>query len=292
MAEPRVPALVVSGFLGSGKTTLVSGILEEARRSGARVALVSNELGELGVDRAILGAGGQAYVELEGGCVCCELSDDLVRTLEELHRRVSPDRIVIETSGAALPFDTQLNFWRDPVRRWIGGDMAVVVVDAEQVLEERDLPGLFSDQVRSADLLVLNKVDLVPEARLETVVERLRAIEPEAPIVCSVRGDVDSALFFPPETTADQRSGEPPAAPPHHHERFATSVLCVEPDVAPARLEALLRDPSLLRAKGFVRTSQGLRLVQVVGRRVELEEVEKPPDSSLVGRVVLIRRLP
>ena len=70
----RVPALVLSGFLGSGKTTLVQRLLADAAERGIRVALISNELGELGIDRALLGQGGQSYVELEGGCVCCELS--------------------------------------------------------------------------------------------------------------------------------------------------------------------------------------------------------------------------
>ncbi|MCZ6465459.1 MAG: GTP-binding protein, partial [Proteobacteria bacterium] len=183
MSERRIPALVISGFLGSGKTTLVRVLLEEARRAGERVALISNELGELGVDRALLGGGGEAFVELEGGCVCCELSDDLVRTLQMLWERVKPDRVVIETSGAALPFDTTLNFWREPVSRWIGEDTAAVVVDAEQVLEGRDLEGVFADQVASADLLVLNKIDLVPPERLPEVEDRLRAIEPDAPII-------------------------------------------------------------------------------------------------------------
>ena len=131
----RIPALVVSGFLGSGKTSLVQHLLAHAQQLGLRIAIVSNELGELGVDRALLGAGGEAYVEIEGGCVCCELSDDLIETLEVLHTEVNPDRIVIETSGVALPFDTQLNFWRKPVSAWIGDDMAIVVVNAEQVAD-------------------------------------------------------------------------------------------------------------------------------------------------------------
>jgi G3E family GTPase len=82
----RIPALVLSGFLGSGKTTLVQRLLKDAAERGLRIALISNELGELGIDRALLGAGGQSYVELEGGCVCCELSDDLLDTLVELKR--------------------------------------------------------------------------------------------------------------------------------------------------------------------------------------------------------------
>lgn len=286
----KVPALVVSGFLGSGKTTLIRGLLAEATRRGVRVALVSNELGALGIDRALLGRGEEAYVELEGGCVCCELSDDLIETLQGLWERVRPDRIVVETSGVALPFDTQLNFWREPVRRWIGDDMALVVVNAEQVAEGRDLEGTFTDQVTSADLIVLNKVDLVDDAGRERAIARLRAIEPEAPIVTAVHGDVESALLFPPDADQVDRSGTPPTAPSHHHEHFTTEIWEPAAGIAPADLEARLSEADLLRAKGFVRTSEGLRLVQVVGRRVELHDVETEPAAGLIGRVVLIRR--
>ncbi len=146
MAEP-IPALVVSGFLGSGKTTLVRHLLEDAQRSGARVAVISNEFGELGIDQALLGKSGEAYVEIEGGCVCCQLSDELLVTLQMLWERVRPERIIIETSGVALPYDTQLNFAREPVASWIGDDVAVVVVNAEQVAAGRELEGTFRDQV-------------------------------------------------------------------------------------------------------------------------------------------------
>ena len=89
----RVPVLVVSGFLGSGKTTLVRALLADAQARGERVAVVSNELGELGIDAALLGAGEERWVELAGGCVCCQLSDELVETLEILRTRVDPDQI-------------------------------------------------------------------------------------------------------------------------------------------------------------------------------------------------------
>lgn len=289
-AARRVPALVLSGFLGSGKTTLVQRLLADARARGIRVALISNELGELGIDRALLGRGGQSYVELEGGCVCCELSDDLLKTLVELHRDVDPDRFVIETSGVALPYDTQLNFWREPARDFIGDDMAVVVVNAEQVLEGRDLEGTFEDQVQSADLLVLNKLDLVPEAARPEVEARLRAIEPEAPLVHAVHGDVEMDLLFPPDTQELDRRGPAPEAPAHTHEQFATSEWRPEPGLSCAALEAALAAEDLLRAKGFVETAEGVRLVQVVGRRVEICPPETPPPAELLGRLVLIRR--
>jgi cobalamin biosynthesis protein CobW len=290
-ASPRrVPALVVSGFLGSGKTSLVRHLLDEAQGLGLRIAVVSNELGELGVDRALLGAGGEAFVELEGGCVCCELSDDLIETLQTLHEHVAPDRVVVETSGVALPFDTQLNFWREPVSRWIGDDMAVVVVNAEQVHEGRDLEGTFQDQVSSADVLILNKIDLLDPGALPGVEARLREIEPEAPIVHAVHGRVDSALLFPPDLGVVDRSLAAPTSRPHDHEHFHTREWRLEAGQSEKQIRERLGQEDLLRAKGFVETDRGVRLVQVVGRRIELSQVDEPPPPELLGRIVLIER--
>ncbi len=170
----RIPALVVSGFLGSGKTTLVRRVLDDAQQGGVRAALISNEFGELGIDKALLGRMRDDYVELRGGCVCCRLSDQLVDTLQMLRERADPDRIVIETSGVALPYDTQLNFWREPVAGWIEDDVAVVVVNAEQLAQGRDLESTFEQQVSSADLLLLNKIDLV--ADLCPLLGRMRGV--------------------------------------------------------------------------------------------------------------------
>jgi cobalamin biosynthesis protein CobW len=290
----RIPALVVSGFLGSGKTTLIRYLLDEAVRTGVRVALISNELGELGIDRALLGQGEAAYVELEGGCVCCELSDDLLETLQQLFENVRPDRVVIETSGVALPYDTQLNFWREPVCNWIGDDMAVVVVNAEQVVEGRDLEGTFTDQISSADLLIMNKVDLVSEAELASATESLRALEPDAPLITCSRGQVAPEVLFPPtpeDHTPTRRSEDAqPASRPHTHEHFRTDEWRPEAGISADALEAFLRDSDVLRAKGFVHTDEGVRLVQVVGRRVEISQPDDAPPAALVGRVVMIHR--
>jgi G3E family GTPase len=253
------------------------------------VAVVSNELGELGIDRALLGQGGEAFVELEGGCVCCELSDDLIHTLQTLRDQFDPDRIVVETSGVALPFDTTLNFWRDPVSAWLGDDMAIVVVNAEQLEAGEETVGTFEDQVSSADLLVLNKTDLVAADSLPDLEEKLRAIEPEAPIVRCVQGRVGAELLFPPQAGATRRDGPAPETPPHHHEHFKTREWAAPEGITPSALEADLKKPGLLRAKGWVQTSEGPMLVQVVGRRVELT-AGAPPDPALLGRVILIER--
>lgn len=283
---------MVSGFLGAGKTSLVRWLLAEAKRNAKRVAVISNEFGALGIDQALLGAGGPAVAQLDGGCVCCRLSDELVDTLEMLRQSVNPDQIIIETSGVALPGDTQVNLWREPVKSWISDDLAVVVVNAEQVLEGRDLEGTFEYQLTSADLLVLNKVDLVPDGALPAIEARLREIEPEAPMVRSVHGQVDAAVLFPPdpENQRRQRRQGDADAGLHSHESFTTEVVAVESGVDDASLIARFRSIGALRAKGFVHTAAGLRLLQAVGGRVQLYDVATLPGDAVLGSVVVIRR--
>nr|ART39993.1 K185 [uncultured bacterium] len=287
-----IPILIVSGFLGAGKTSLVRWLLAEANRNGKRMAVISNEFNALGIDQALLGAGGAAVVQLDGGCVCCQLSDDLVETLEMLRKHVNPDQIIIETSGVALPGETQVQLWREPVQSWISGDFAVVVVNAEQVLEERDLEGTFEYQITSADLLVLNKVDLVPADALPAIEARLREIEPEAPMVRSLHGQVAAEVLFLPDLVQLRRQRRQGGgnAVPHIHESFTSEIVAIENGVNEASLVARFRSIGALRAKGFVRTAAGLRLLQAVGGRVQLHDVAAPPDAALLGSVVVIRR--
>jgi G3E family GTPase len=294
--HPACSALIVSGYLGSGKTSLVRHLLACSQGAGLRVGVVSNELGELGVDAALLEGQEDDYVELSGGCVCCRLSGALIETLEGLRERIRPDRIVVETSGAALPFDTQLHLWRPPVSEWIEDDVSVVVVNAEQLHEGRDLDATFEQQVSSADLLVLNQIDRVDVERWPSLEDRLRELEPDAPILRARHGRVDPDLLFPPDVAgvrARRRATPVPereSAHDHGHERFATEIVEVGPGVAPEELFARIRSLDPVRAKGFVHTRDGLRLLQGVGPRLELTETRAVPGADLVGRVVAIRR--
>lgn len=267
-------------------------LLAEAKRAAKRVAVVSNEFNALGIDQALLEADSASVMQLDGGCICCELSNELVATLEMLRQNVDPDQIIIETSGVALPGDTQVQLWREPLKSWVEEDLAVVVVDAAQVLDERDLDGTFEFQVTSADLLVLNKIDLVPERALPAIEARVRALEPDAPLIRAVHGRVDVFALFPPKPgdapSRRRRAGAPSAA--HAHEHFTSRVAAVEAGIAESALIERFQRNDLLRAKGFVATAAGVRLLQCVGGRVQLQSVTAMPDPELLGKVVVIER--
>ena len=284
---------MVSGFLGAGKTTLIRHILEEAQQRGLRLAVVSNEFGELGIDQALLSSEtGEDYVELAGGCVCCKLSDELLFSLQGIWERIRPDRVIVETSGVALPFDTLTTFWREPVSEWVGESLAVVVVNAEQVDEGRDVEGTFEQQVSSADLLVLNKIDLVSSRKLGQLESVLDKMAPGTPVVRSINGLVDTALLFPlnPEGRGESRSFTHDWSTIHSHEVFQSQVYTIEDGLDQATLIQRLQKHEALRIKGVVLTSSGLRIVQGVGSRIDL--VPPPTDipPHLVGQIVVISR--
>lgn len=288
----QVPALIVSGYLGSGKTTLVGHLLKEAQASGVRLAIISNEFGDTGIDKALLDAGEEGLVELDGGCVCCRLSDALGETVARVLTTVKPDRLVLETSGVALPSEVRIQFWRPPIEGLVSDEAVVVLVDAERLLSLGEPDETFLDQVEAADLLVLNKCDLVDEAGLVAAEQRLAELSPGVDVVRAVRSVVDPAALFPPDPDAERLARRDPAArhSPHSHERFGTEVFDYPPGVSGAAVVAQLTALAAIRTKGFVQTDAGVRLVQGVGARIELTEPPIAPPPELVGKVVVIRR--
>ncbi len=281
----RVPVLVVGGFLGSGKTTLVRRLLADSQARGVRMAVISNEFGELGIDAALIGAGGTRMVELAGGCVCCSLSDALVDTLEELRAKVDPDRIVIECSGLALPFDTQLHLYRPPVRDWVGDEACVVVVDAER-WDEPD--PLFEEQVQSADLVLLSKLDLVDESTRHKAYGRIQALVPDVTIIEVIHGDVSVDLLYPSGPRGPRETDHDHA---HHHDAWTSAELRAPDGLDEEAMLAWLEAHRGVRTKGFVRAGGAIKVVQGVGRRIDLADPgDLPVDEALVGRVVVIRR--
>ena len=293
-SPPPVPALIVSGYLGSGKTTLVSRLLKHAQSQGIRLAIVSNEFGDTGIDRALLDAGEEGFVELDGGCVCCRLSDALSETLEMILTTTRPDRLVLETSGVALPGEVVVQFWRPPLRQLISDEVVAVVVDAEHAVQRADDEDeTFLEQVEAADLLLLNKADLVDESHLNAAEARLSALSEGQPIFRTEHCALDPGLLYPPDPDGSRAARRDPDAKPtpHVHATFNTTELSFPGVVDPAAVLAEVASHHSIRAKGFVRTADGVQVVQGVGPRIQLSTPEVPVAEHLVGRVVVIHRV-
>jgi len=197
----KIPATIITGFLGAGKTTLIRHMLQNAQ--GRRIALIINEFGDLGVDGDILkGCGDETcreedVMELSNGCICCTVADDFIPTMEKLLAREDrPDHIVIETSGLALPQPLVRAFNWPGISTQVTVDGVVTVVDGKAVTEgrfahsvaavdaqrqldenldhETPLSELFEDQIACADMIVVNKTDLLEGAEAEALVGTLR----------------------------------------------------------------------------------------------------------------------
>jgi cobalamin biosynthesis protein CobW len=290
-----IPALIISGYLGAGKTTLVQHLLTSAQRDGIRLAIISNEFGDTGIDRALMEAGEEGFVELDGGCVCCRLSDALGETVEAIVEATHPDRLVLETSGVALPGDVQIQFWRPPIDGLISEEVVVIVVDAERfaATADDDLEQTFLEQIEAADLVLLNKTDLVSGETRAACRQRLSGLTGGQPVIDCTHGTVDPSLLFPPDPDGHREARRDPEAQrgPHSHERFQTKELSFPGEVVAAEVIARVQAEGAVRAKGFVRTADGIQVLQGVGPRLELTPFDRPLDPSLVGKVVIIHRL-
>lgn len=197
MTDDRVPVTVITGFLGSGKTTLVNRILTE--NHGRRIAVIENEFGEVGIDDALVLDAEEEIFEMNNGCICCTVRGDLIRILGALMRRRDRfDQILIETTGLADPAPVAQTFFvDDEIRDRLRLDAIITVIDAAHVLDHLDeikpagVENEAVEQVAFADRMLLNKTDLVSTEHLTTVENRLRAINSSAEIVRTQNAEVE-----------------------------------------------------------------------------------------------------
>jgi cobalamin biosynthesis protein CobW len=295
--RPRIPTTVITGFLGAGKTTLLRRLIGGSH--GKRLALIINEFGEVGIDRELLlGCGDTAcrdddVIELANGCICCTVADDFLPTIEKLLARAdAPDHIVIETSGLALPKPLVKAFTWPEIRSRVTVDGVIAVVDAQTFAagdfiappagspHENPLEEVFSDQLACADLVVLNKTDLIDDetrARLEG--ELRRQVAPGVKIVAARFGALDPAVLLGIAAGAEfdiaHRKSAHDAQPDHDHDDFESFVVPLQTlsdtgSVAP-RIAAVAVAHDVLRIKGFLDISgKPMRYaVQSVGGRID-----------------------
>lgn len=323
----KIPVSIITGFLGSGKTTLISQLMQNTQ--GKRLAVIVNEFGDVGVDGQILkecaipNCPEDNIMELSNGCICCTVADDFIPTIEALMARVpQPEHILIETSGLALPKPLLQAFdWPD-IRSRITVDGVIALADAEAVAANQFAPDLdaverqrsaddqldhdtplsevFEDQIACADMVLLTKSDLADTEQKERARRVIADIAPrKLPIIEVTEGHIDPRLILGLEAAAendtDARPSHHDGVPEHDHEDFDSAVFDI-PTLATAeeltaRIEQLSNELQILRVKGYAAVSgKPMRLlVQAVGSRVRAQYDRMwHPQEEKQGRLVVI----
>lgn len=269
----RTPLTVLTGPLGSGKTTLLRHILTVVPH---RIAILMNEFGEIAIDTKILQGKNVDMADLGGGCVCCSLLGEFEAAVDEIITTVNPEQIVVETTGVAEPdalvFDIQESL---PQVRLDG---VITVIDADGLVQYPQIGHTGRIQIESADILLLNKIDLVSESERATILDKLHHINEIATIIPTVRCQVDADLLFGIGRDRLQPS------PHHHHQPEFESFSYTSQAVYDRSCFTNFADslsPAVYRAKGFVQFTDGTHLFNFVAGRWDLELFE-PAATELV----------
>jgi G3E family GTPase len=269
--ELRTPVTLITGSLGSGKTTLLRHLLDVLP---PKIAIMMNEFGEIAIDSQIIEGKNVRIAELEGGCVCCSLLGEFEAAVAEVIDTVHPDRIIVETTGVAEPdalmFDIQENV---PLVRLDG---VVTIADADAMVRYPSLGQTGRAQLEAADIILLNKVDQVSAEQVNEVTARLRQLNEDAPILPTQRCQVDPDVLFGISQAHE-------VGPPQHRHQLSiesfsyVSAATLERHCFEAFAEHL--GPAVVRAKGFVRFSEGTYLFNYVTGRWDLEAFEEKPTT-------------
>ncbi len=277
----RFPITLITGPLGSGKTTLLRHILAT---DPGKIAIVMNEFGEIAIDTKVIEGKNVRIAELGGGCVCCSLLGEFEAAVNEIIEKIAPERIVVETTGLAEPealvFDIQEEL---PQCRLDG---VVSIIDADMLIRFPEVGHTTRLQIEGADILLLNKIDLIEATQIEPLETKLREINPAAAIVRTERCKINPELLFgiggEREITRVQHLHE------HQFESFAfTSSDVFSRDCFEDFVNGL--STRVVRAKGFIRFEHGAQLFNFVAGRWELERFESDrTELVFIGKNIAV----
>jgi G3E family GTPase len=275
----RTPITLITGPLGSGKTTLLRHILAT---HPAKMAIVMNEFGEIAIDAKVIEGKNVRIAELGGGCVCCSLLGEFEAAVKEIIAKVAPEMIIVETTGLAEPealvFDIQDAL---PQCRLDG---VVSVIDADMLIRFPELGHTTRLQIEGADILLLNKIDLVEQVQIEPLETKLREINPTAAIIRTERCRIDPELLF--GSGRDKK-----VVPPEHKHQVEFESFAFSSDKAFSRdcFERFVDGlpANVIRAKGFVCFADDAQLFNFVAGRWDLEPFEADrTELVFIGREI------
>ncbi len=272
----KTPIAIISGYLGAGKTTLLKKIIENLDR---KFAILMNEFGEVSIDTQIIKGKNVDIQELTGGCVCCSLTGEFEFAIKEIIQKYSPEIIIVETTGVAEPdaivFDVEENL------KEVKLDTVIVVVDADSFVRFPTIGKVGEAQIEVADVILLNKIDLVNESQIKEIENMIKKINTKAHIFKTKNCEVDIDLLFSLEIEHRKRKLHKKS----EHTKMESFVLEMEKKFTKEELENFLKNlpKEIYRLKGFVNLEGKSVLVNYVAGRWDLEEMEGEKKIVLIG---------
>jgi len=301
--QTPLPVTLLTGFLGSGKTTLVNHILSGSH--GRKIGVIVNEFGELGIDAALINNVSGSVIELANGCICCATQGDLSRSLRDIAAADNGmEALLIETSGLADPEPVISELQSGRVAEAYRLDGVITVIDAENFDRNLDHAEAAFQQIVSGDLLVVNKTDMVDENVPGLIEQGVRKINPDGRFVRTIQCDIPLDIVFGigghpnTETAAAQGHDHDHDHKDHHHhshDDFESISIRLDGQVDPEKftvwLDAL--GTNVFRAKGFVRFAgnEAPVLVHLVGARRSVEPAPAGVETRGVDLVVIGQKL-
>ena len=280
---PRTPITLVTGPLGSGKTTLLRQILAT---HPAKIAIVMNEFGEIAIDTKVIEGKNVRIAELGGGCVCCSLLGEFEAAVNEIIEKVEPETIVVETTGLAEPEALVFNIQEALPQCRLDG--VVSVIDADMLVRFPELGHTTRLQIEGADILLLNKIDLIERAQIEPLETKLREINPTAAIIRTERCQIDPELLF-----GIGREKKITRLKHQHQLEFESFAFSSDKAFSRDCFECFADSlpASVIRAKGFVRFSDSTQLFNFVAGRWDLEPFEAGrTELVFIGRKIDVEK--